>query len=55
MDPLDIETSASHGNKLPPDLALPEQLLFMAFLHLHACTRVGVVTREQARAERHNC
>jgi hypothetical protein len=52
VDTLEIEISASHNNSLPPKLEFPEQLLFLAFRHLHASARNGTITREQAHAEK---
>lgn len=52
MDQEQIEIRAMHNDPMPDSLELPEQLLFLAFQHLHASVRAGQLTRDQARAEK---
>jgi len=49
----EIERLAMSGGSVPEGYSQPEQLLFLSFRILHWEYRHGIITREQAKGEKH--
>lgn len=52
MDINEIERAALHGAPMPNHLGAPEQAAYISFRGLYHDWRAGIVTKEQAKAEK---